>query len=187
MAGQGQRRGYLCACGAQYLTRSQLIGHGLAVYPPHADRPLDGNYHAPAGEDAVYRMAREYKKAHTALVRLLSCREHVPAGLAADLEAITVELAVMFDPWEQTSWAFDPRGYLRTAAALAFDIASGDCRPGTRASVRAVAGWYRVPDPSAGKAIAKLVECGMLTRRGGHRSAHVACTKPRRPKTPHPG
>jgi hypothetical protein len=170
-----------CACGQDFPGWEELTEHILAAFPPHADTPLDGRYHADLTDDFGYINASidqygtipprtTHARARTILTDITRMLDHRPyLGMKAidGLEALGQMLIIRLARWDFEAWANSPEPHLRAAAAIAHRIETGDIIPGQQLHPGLLAVGYQVGEQVIGAAITTLIEHGHATIAGG--------------------
>jgi hypothetical protein len=161
-----------CACGAVFRDWRELAAHALEVYPPRVALPLDGAFHGATGGGLAgsRRAASERAAVRRDAAGLLARRERLPARLAADLEGLQASLALKDEDAaaDEQSWLFDPRRYLRIAAALAAEISAGELKPGEQVIARRAGARFGVATRTAAQAVGTPLDHGWLIHCGPH-------------------
>ena len=86
--------GAVCACGLMFPGPWDLVGHFLAVYPPHAGRPLDDARHADVSGLAAW-LAEGPSEAWEFATRALDPRRHLRVAASIAMRSATGDL----HPW----------------------------------------------------------------------------------------
>ena len=87
----------------------------------------------------------------------------------ADTTPLAVKLAEgPSEGWEVTTWARDPRKFLRAAASIAMRSATGDLAPWARITQQDIRDAYGVSAHMARNALGELKAAGIIGHFGGH-------------------